>query len=123
MTESTLQTIYTTLNGYTSLTSVAEISVGWKSEDLTFPCINIVQAGGSQTGMLGYSSDNKVREEDQFQFNIYSRTSLLQTYELNDTLAGVMISSGYHKITDVDMFDDDLDAHRKTTRWAREAIV
>jgi len=118
-----LKDVYDSLQANAALSSMADITVGWNHEDISYPSVNIIQAGGSAVGRFGYKSDNEVNEIATFQIDIYSRTSLMQTYQILDLLRPIMISSGYEKTADSDAFEDEVDAHRKITRWSLETIV
>jgi len=122
MTYTKIKNLYDTLNSNSSLTSLTDINVGWKTEDISYPSLNIIQAGGSQTGLLGYNTGNLIDETFTVQINIYSRNSLMEAYNILDVLDEIMISSGYQKTSDIDMYEDELDAHRKTTRWSYQTI-
>lgn len=121
MTYTKLKNIYDTLNNHPSLSST-ELNIGWKLEDISYPCINIIQAGGSEVGRFGYQSGNDIQERFTIQLDIYSRKSMMEAYQIYDTLNDIMISSGYEKTSDSDMFDGELNTHRKVTRWSINTI-
>lgn len=121
MTYTKLKNIYDTLNNHSSLSST-ELNIGWNLEDITYPCINIIQAGGSELGRLGYQSGNDIQERFTIQLDIYSRKSMMEAYQIYDVLNNIMISSGYEKTSDSDMYDNELNTHRKVTRWSINTI-
>jgi len=122
MTYNKIKNIYDVLSNDSTLSSLANINVGWNLENIEYPCINIIQAGGSEVGRLGYQSDNIVSEMFSIQLDIYSRSSIMEAYQIYDVINDIMISSGYQKTTDSDMYDDELNTHRKVTRWSINTI-
>lgn len=109
-----------TLTGYVPSNN---IQLGWLREDAEFPTITITQAGGTDVGQLGYNpapgGSKLAKETVSYQLDLYSKTSVKNILDMYDTLKGIMISSSYEKISDVDMYEPDLKAHRKITIWRK----
>lgn len=121
MSYNSMKDLYDTLYTDTDLNSKCpsgNIRVGWKRDDEEFPSISLIQQGGSEVGLLGYSkSSGNVAELFGVQINIYSRENTLETYDIYEKLRPIMISGGYEKTADVDDWNNDLSAHVKITRW------
>ena len=124
MTKQLMKDLYDSLCTNSNLTAIVpsnNIKIGWQNEISSFPTITIFQIGGTSKGQLGYNTaavgSGLVKESFGPQIEIYSRTSTLQNYQILDELNDIMISSGYEKLSDLDIYDDTLGAHRKITRW------
>jgi len=102
----------------TSLVPSADIRVGWSTMVDNFPCVIIQQSAGTDVGYLGYNqatAGTKVRRElVSLQIDIYSQTSKHNVDSIADVIVPIMISGGCRKVSDTDMFHDDLGTHRKT---------
>jgi hypothetical protein len=101
----------------TSLVDTGNIRVAWGDLPDSFPCIIIQQVGGSDVGYLGYNTTAagyKIRrEEATLQLDIYSTTSRTEVLNIADAVVPVMISGGCRKTTDIDVYNDSVEAHRK----------
>ena len=101
----------------TTYVSASNIRVGWPDVPDSFPCIIIEQAGGEDYGHLGYNTSSvgsRVRRETSIiQIDIYSTTSRKEILDIADAIVPVMISGGCRKTSDIDTYNDDLEAHRK----------
>lgn len=126
MTYQTMKDLYDTLRNNSSITTIVpsgNISVGWNTELIDFPNLSIKQNGGDAVGRLGYSGlSGNIDETFNVQIDVYSDSSTLETYNIINELDNVMISSGYRKTSDNDMYDDELDIYRKVTRWSKRLI-
>jgi len=102
----------------TSLVSSNNIKIGWTVQDDEFPCIIIHQDGGEDVGFLGYnksSAGSKTRREKvSLQIDIYSQTSQYEVDQIADAIVPIMISGGCRKISDMNLFNDEIDVWRKT---------
>jgi len=127
MTYTEMKNVYDSLCTNTALTNVVpstSIRIGVLSdEDPTFPAISIRQAGGRQVGRLGHGSSGETMEDTTLQIDVYSRTSVMQAYQIVDLLDNIMISSTYRKDSDLDIWEDEFQAHRKATRWSKFRII
>jgi len=117
-----LKDLYDNIIGNTNISAMVaptNVKVGWQNEIAAYPCITIMQAGGNSVGMLGFNRtvSGQIKENFGVQLDIYSRTSIKENYDILEVLINTMISSGYEKLSDVDFWDDDLNANRKMTRW------
>jgi len=120
--KSLYDTITTTPN-ITAHVSASNVKLGWQNEIQGYPCITIIQIGGNAVGRLGYLvASGQIAEDFGVQIDIYSRQSLKQNYDILTQLTKTMISSGYQKLTDTDIWDDKLSANRKMTRWNKYDI-
>jgi hypothetical protein len=121
-----LKDLYDAIKGDSSITALVtagNIKVGWQNEFATYPAISIIQVGGNAVGRLGYKhASGQIDENYGTQIEIYSQKSLKENYDILDPLSKTMISANYEKLSDVDMWDDDLSAHRKITRWNKRKI-
>ena len=120
----TMTNLYTKLRDNSSLTAKipsSNIYVGWKNDETSYPSLSLIQAAGNAVGQLGCSvnSTSNVRGTFAVQMNIYSQSSVLQTYQIYDELSKIMISSGYALETNVDTWDDIKNSHLKITRWRK----
>lgn len=107
----------------TTLVPRASIKIGWPRQLNTFPSIVITQSTGVDIGYLGYGTSiagNRVRKEEvTFQVDIFSRDSRRQTYQISDAIIPVLIASGgCTKNSDTDLYEDDLEAYRKTQSYS-----
>jgi len=96
----------------------ASVKVGWPKELDTFPSILITQTGGADIGYLGYGTaaagSRLRREEITLQIDVFSRDSRRQTLQIADAvMKTLMVSSACRKVSDADMYDDDLNVYRK----------
>jgi len=107
----------------TSLVSTSNIRVGWPNELDAFPTILITQSAGMDIGYLGYrtsAAGSRVRREEvNIQIDIFSQTSRRETLQIADAIVPVMIASGAaRKISDIDMYDDNLKSYRKMQTYS-----
>jgi len=121
-----IKDLYDSITGnasITSLVSIDNVKVGWQNELANYPSIVILQGGGNSTGRLGYHYiSGQIDENFSPDIEIYSQKSLKENYDILDQLSKVMISANYEKLSDNDMWDDTLSAHRKVTRWNKRDI-
>lgn len=126
MTTQLMTNLYDNLTNNSSLTSIVsadDIDIGWQTEDINYPSISITQAGGGAIGQLGYKDKNRTLEDFVVQIDIYSDTSAKKTYNICDEIENILVSSNYEKTADSDMWEPDLNAHRKTTQWRLEKYL
>ena len=101
----------------TAIVSAGDINVGWIRKGDNFPCITINQVSGTDVGYLGYNTSiagSKMRKETpSFQIDIFSKESRLQTLQIADLLAPLMISGGCRQDSDVDDYLDEFGLYRK----------
>lgn len=101
----------------TALVTAGNIKVGWDRLPSDFPCILITQSSGRDLGYLGYgtaAAGSKIRQEDvTMQVDIFSKTSRKETLDISDVVVPVLISGGCTKESDVETYDDVLEAYRK----------
>lgn len=121
MSYNSMKDLYDSLYSDTNLNSKCpsgNIRVGWRRDEEEFPSISLIQQGGNEVGLLGYSkASGNVAELFGVQINIYSRETTLETYDIYEKLRPIMISEGYEKTADADDWDDNLSAYVKITRW------
>jgi len=105
----------------TSLVDTGNIRVGWSQQADEFPCIIIQQTGGTDVGYIGYNqtaAGSKVRLETvTLQLDIFSQTSRANVLDIADAVVPVMISGGCRKESDMDMYNDDIEVHRKVQTY------
>lgn len=121
-----IKDLYDSITGnsnITALVSSSDIKVGWQNELSNYPSIVILGGGGNAVGRLGYHDvSGQIDENFSPDIEIYSQKSLKENYDILDQLSKVMISANYEKLSDNDLWDDTLSAHRKVTRWNKRKI-
>lgn len=99
-----------------------KIKTGWIRSDDQFPCITIVQVGGTDKGSLVYKTSaagSKLRtERPRFQIDIYSQKDRLETIQIADEVVKVMISGGCVKDSDAEDYNDELNLYRKIQTYS-----
>jgi hypothetical protein len=107
----------------TTYVNSSDIKVGWVKTEDSFPCITINQVTGIDYGYLGYGTSaagSKMRREEvNLQIDIYSKTSRLETLQIADAVVKVLVSGTCRKVSDNEMYDDDLGIYRKIQTYNR----
>lgn len=106
---------------FTNLVPSSNIKVGFLRERSEFPCITITQAGGGETGFLGYSTTESgsrvAKEEATFAIDIYSDNNVKENLDIYEQLRERMLNEGYIKMSDIDLWEEGVEAWRKSTSW------
>lgn len=105
-----------------SQVGVSNIRVGFGNLSDSYPCITLSQAGGESYGYLGWGTSphgSKLsRDNNSFQVDVYSRTSVEDLENICDNVRVALLSGGtLRKVNDNYMWEDSLHAHRKILTW------
>jgi len=120
---STIRNYLVNSSTLTAIVNDSSIRVGWTKIHDTFPCITLTQVGGSDYGYLGYgttTAGSKLRREEvSIQLDIFSKTSRLETIQIADIIVPIMISGTCRKVSDIEMYDDEVGIYRKTQTYTK----
>lgn len=98
------------------------IKIGWGRTLDEYPCVTIVQVGGTDAGNLGFRTSavgSKLRiERPRFQIDIYSKKDRLETYQIADEIEKMMISGGCIRESDVEDYNDETSLYRKIQTYS-----
>jgi len=103
----------------TALVSPTNIRVGWSEGEVSMPAIIITEVTESDVGQLGFGSSKVHKIEATLQFDILSKNSVKETLNVADAVTKTLLSNTYAKVTEVDMWDDLLKAHRRMLRFRK----
>ena len=110
----------------TSLVSPTNIRVGWSEGQISMPAIIISIVGETDTGYLGFGTapeGSRIhRVVATLQFDILSKSSVKETLQIDDAMTEALLENGYSKITETDMWDNYLKAHRRIVRFRKTYI-
>jgi len=98
------------------------IQTAWIRTEDKYPCITIIQVGGSDIGSLGFKTSpagSKLRtERPRYQVDIYSQISRLETLQIADEVTKTLISGGCTKDSDIEDMDDEKNVYRKIQTYS-----
>lgn len=107
----------------TALVQPANIRVGWSEVQVSMPAVIISEVTETDVGYLGFGTSSEGsrlhRIEATLQIDVLSQNSVKETLQIADAITKVLLLNSYAKITEVDMWDELLKAHRRMLRFRK----
>ena len=119
---SSVRALLTSSSDVTNLVPASSITPGFSQIHDSYPCITITVVGGADIGYMGYGTSpagSKIRRNNtSVQIDIYTRHSLLSSQSIGDAITKTLMNgTGFRKAGEVDVYEDELKAHRKIQTW------